>query len=177
MNPALERCLSLSPHRIDISSWFASCPKPRPRVHFWPATIVGSNVTLPRFFGSAICALCGGTGDLQGHFKISLCKSCISDELQSYLSSVERLNTIQAEMLKCAKICSRCNLTYEDGSTFAVIRSNKTSSKLSTGVATPLSNCSCVDCPLTFERHRLREAELEAIEVCRALNSERNTGD
>mmetsp|Transcript_7027 Transcript_7027/g.14398 ORF Transcript_7027/g.14398 Transcript_7027/m.14398 type:complete len:98 (-) Transcript_7027:250-543(-) len=91
--------------------------------------------------------------------------------MNSLLSSLQRLSTVQTEMSKVANKCGKCSLTYEDGSTFAAIHSIKASSKLPTGVATPLANCSCIDCPVTFERHRLREVEIEALEVCSALNA------
>lgn len=52
-----------------------------------------------------------------------------------------------------------------------MIRSMRMPSKVPSGVATPLSNCTCIDCPLTFKRHRLREAEVEALEVCAALQA------
>jgi hypothetical protein len=173
VNPALDRCLSLAPHKIDVASWFAACPKPRRRVHFWPVTLVGSNATLPRFFGSSICALCGESGNVQGSLKVAVCSDCKDDKLQSLLSAMERLSCVQRNALSVASRCSRCNLTYEDGSTYATMRSvAKKSSKVPAGVATPLANCSCIDCPLTFERHRLREEEVEALEVCRALGTE-----
>jgi hypothetical protein len=173
VNPALARCLSLAPHKIDVASWFAACPKPRRRVHFWPVTVVGSNATLPRFFGSSICALCGESGNVQGSLKVAICNDCKDDELQSLLSAMERLSCIQREAVSVAVRCSKCSLTYEDGSTYATIRSGaKKASKAPAGVTTPLANCSCIDCPLTFERHRLREEEVEALEVCRALGPE-----
>ena len=104
---------------------------------------------------------------------MSLCQSCKDDGLASLLSSLDRLNKIQTEMQTVAMKCGRCSLTYEDASTFAVIRSiRKGSSRLPSGVATPLANCSCIDCPVTFERHRLRESEIEALEVCAALKAD-----
>lgn len=169
VNPALDRCLSLPPHKIDVFSWFSDCPKPRRHVHFWPATIAGGNAMLPRFFGSSICALCGRIGEVQGSLRVSLCQFCRDDYLQSLLSSLERLNTIQADIQSVAMKCGRCGSTYEDASTFAVISSVRGSTQLSSGVATPLANCSCIDCPITFERHRLRESEIEVLEVCSAL--------
>ena len=90
---------------------------------------------------------------------------------------MEKLNKIQSDMLKVARTCRKCSLTYEDASTFAVIRSIKPSSKLPSGVSTPLANCSCIDCPHTFERHRLREAEVEALEVCSALKADTEEDD
>lgn len=140
-------------------------------MHFWPATIVGSNATLPRFFGSSICAICGENGDAQADLKVAICEVCLRDRMHSILSSLRRLSTVQAEMSKVASKCGKCNLAYEDVSTFATIRSIKAASKLPSCVAIPLANCSCIDCPVTFERHRLREAEIEALEVCTALNA------
>lgn len=96
--------------------------------------------------------------------------------MPSLLSSLGRLNAIQSEMSQVAAKCTKCSLTYEDASTFAVIRSmrgssNNNNNALPSGVATPLGNCTCIDCPLTFKRHRLREAELEALELCTALGA------
>ena len=92
--------------------------------------------------------------------------------MASLLYSLDRLNKIQSEMQTVAMKCGRCSLTYEDASTFAVIRSIKGPARRPSGVATPLGNCSCIDCPVTFERHRLRESEIEAIEVCTALKAD-----
>lgn len=169
VNPALDRCLSLSPHRINVKAWYDSCPKPRRRIHFWPTTVVGSNMTLPRFFGSSICALCGDNGEAQRGLKVSLCKVCSRDHLESLLSAMERLNCVQTEIMRVSRTCAKCSLTYEDSSTYAIIRSMGSSSKRSSGVATPLGNCSCIDCPVTFERHHLREVEIETLELCTAL--------
>lgn len=36
VNAALQRCFGLAPHNIDINRWYAECPKPRRRIHFWP---------------------------------------------------------------------------------------------------------------------------------------------
>ena len=106
---------------------------------------------------------------MQGNLRVSLCQFCKDDYLESLLSSLERLNKIQTEIQTVSMKCGRCSSTYEDASTFAVISSIRGFAELSSGVATPLGNCSCIDCPITFERHRLRESEIEALEVCSAL--------
>jgi DNA polymerase family B len=185
VNPALQRCLGLAPNNINVTSWYESCPKPLRRSHFWPVTLRAGSATVSSFFGSSICALCGQKGKTQDGSRIAICDGCKKDRAQSLITSMERLNLTQRQAHAAAQQCAKCNLCFEDASTFAAIRpvinnkSNKKSAKggaagywgagESAGVVTPLANCSCIDCPTTFERHRLREIELEATAVCRAL--------
>jgi hypothetical protein len=83
-----------------------------------------------------------------------------------------RLSSVEKEALKVAQKCSKCSLCFEDASTFAPLRQpSKTPRSQQTGVVTPLGNCSCIDCPNTFERHRLREAGLEVTALWEALES------
>ncbi len=79
---------------------------------------------------------------------------------------------MQRQAFALAQKCSNCNLRFEDSSAFAPLRPiQRLNSTIamgpvhSTGVITPLANCLCVDCPIIFERHRLREAELEATAI------------
>jgi hypothetical protein len=93
--------------------------------------------------------------------------------------ALSRLNKTQKEAQEAAKVCSKCNLCFEDSNTFAALKSGKAGSlsgtlsaaaKKNPGIVTPIANCTCIDCPNTFERHRLREAELEAFAVCQSLD-------
>ena len=40
----------------------------------------------------------------------------------------------------------------------------------SSGVMAPISTCTCIDCPITYKRHRVREMEIEATDLCNALH-------
>jgi hypothetical protein len=93
--------------------------------------------------------------------------------------ALTRLNKIQKEAQRVAKVCSSCNFCFEDSTTFAALKSGKAGSlsgvlsvaaKKNPGIMTPIANCTCIDCPNTFERHQLREAELEALAVCQYLD-------
>ncbi|KAL7565302.1 hypothetical protein ACA910_014590 [Epithemia clementina (nom. ined.)] len=176
VNPSLQRCLGLAPHFIDVTSWYNSMPKPRRRIHFWPTTITGSVGSLSRFFANSICLFCGGKGTVQGASKVAVCDGCKANELASVSLAFGRLNLAQEEAHSLAQQCGKCHLGYEDASTYATIRPprKKKPSSINSiythpGVFTPLASCSCIDCPVTFKRHRLRESEYEATELCRAL--------
>ena len=179
VNAALQRCLGLAPHKIDVNAWYEACPKPRRRIHFWPITRSGSSLMISSYFGSDICSLCGRKCKAHGRSRAAVCSDCRKDHVQALDVAMRRLNTAQGEAHSLAQRCSRCNLCFEDGSTFActriVKRKNSKSNVFSTGglstnIVTPLANCTCIDCPTTFERHRVREAELEAVAVCEALD-------
>jgi hypothetical protein len=98
--------------------------------------------------------------------------------MTSIVASMKRLSTTEKDALVLAKQCNRCNLCFEDNSTFASVRSIRyrpQNGVVKQGIQTnmlviPLANCSCIDCPVTFARHRMRENELEAIAICDALN-------
>jgi len=178
VNAALQRCLGLSPYKVDVSAWFASCPKPRRRIHFWPVTRSGSNVMISSYFGSDICSLCGNKCRANGSSRAVVCSACQEDGIKAAQLALSRLRKTQADAQQLAVVCSSCNLCFEDSTTFAPLKSNRpgmTNGALSVaargmpGIITPMANCTCIDCPNTFERHRLREAELEAIAICQAL--------
>lgn len=178
VNAALQRCLGLAPYKVDVNSWFESCPKPRRRIHFWPITRSGSNVMISSYFGSDTCSLCGNKCRANGNSRAVVCSGCQQDGVGAAQLALSRLNKTQAEAQELASVCSTCNLCFEDSTTFAPVKSGRggmTTGTLSVvargnfGIMTPLANCTCIDCPNTFERHRLREAELEAVAVCQAL--------
>jgi DNA polymerase zeta len=180
VNAALQRCLGLDPYRIDVNAWYESCPKPRRRIHHWPVTRSGSNLMISSYFGSDICSLCGNKCKAQGSSRAVVCGECRSDPAKATIEALGRLHAAQRESKDVALQCSKCNGCFEDASTFAVLKSSVKSSdcpssliaqvKLTPGILTPLANCTCIDCPNTFERHRLRESELEAEAICKTLN-------
>lgn len=178
VNAALQRCLGLAPYKVDVNAWFASCPKPKRRVHFWPVTRSGSNLMISNYFGSDTCSLCGSKCRANGNSRAVVCGACRQDGVKAAQVALARLNRTQADAQKLANVCSACNLCFEDSSTFAPIkpgRAGPATSALSVaargnpGIMTPIANCTCIDCPNTFERHHLREAELEAVAICQAL--------
>ena len=166
VNPALQRCLGLEPHRIDVSQWLAECPKPRRRQHFWPAHRSRSGTPLiTSYFGSDVCSLCGRRSKSDGRSKASVCDACRREPLVSGDRASRQLQLVQRKAHAVAQICRACNKCYEGAGTFAPELPKVEGG----GVATPLAQCTCIDCPTTYERHRLREAELEAVALNRAL--------
>lgn len=179
VNAALQRCLGLAPYDINVASWFEACPKPRQRIHFWPSTTSRqSNVMISTFFGSDKCSICGLKCKANSRSKASVCFECRCNLTKSVILAMGQLGNAQKDSFALAQKCKVCNLCFEDGNTFATIRSAKNKAKLGTTkknthsaiLVTPLANCSCIDCPTTFERHRAREKELEAIAICEALD-------
>ena len=178
VNAALQRCLGLAPYNIDVATWFESCPKPRQRIHFWPSTSSRQgNVMISTFFGSDKCSICGQKCKANSRSKASICFSCRNNSMKSVITAMRQLNIAQKDAFVLAQQCKKCNLCFEDASTFATVRSATFKTQLGTTkkstyssvLVTPLANCSCIDCPNTFERHRVREKELEAISICEAL--------
>jgi hypothetical protein len=82
-----------------------------------------------------------------------------------------------------ALVCQKCNGCVENSGTYAperVITQRKkfnpfsastTETLLSGGVISPIAICTCIDCPISYKRHEMREAEIEAIELCNALRA------
>lgn len=175
VNAALQRCLSLPPHRVDVGSWYNSCPKPRLQIRFWPNSGTRNKI-ITAFFGSDVCSLCGNKAKAKGGFKASICSQCRQDPLFATETASIRLSRAQREALALAKHCSGCNLCFEDATTFGEVhvaekrRLVPNTSHLNASLVPPLANCTCIDCPLTFERHRARSAEIQALEICNALN-------
>lgn len=179
VNAALQRSLGLAPYFINIATWYEACPKPRHRIHFWPTTKSRqSNMMISSFFGSDKCSLCGKKCKATSRSKAAVCTDCKSYQTKSIVSAMQRLSTTQNDALALAFQCSNCNLCFEDANTFATVRSAKSKPQSemapkvaqSTLLVTPLANCSCIDCPLTFARHRTREKELEGIAMCNTLD-------
>lgn len=181
VNASLQRCLGLAPHYIDVNSWFQSCPKPRRRIHFWPVCS-RSRAMITSYFGSDICSLCHAKCKAQGRSRAVVCDRCKEDRVKATYVATRQLNDVQRAAHAIAKKCSRCNLCFEDASTFAEICHDKChtraprnqlrgiSQHTATSLVVPIANCVCIDCPVTFQRHRLREKEIEAKAVCSALD-------
>jgi hypothetical protein len=178
VNAALQRSLGLAPYFIDIVSWYEASPKPRHRIHFWPTTRSRqSNIMISSFFGSDKCSLCGRKCKATSRSKAAVCKECRSNPINSIVDAMQRLSMAQNDAMALAKQCSNCNLCFEDAATFGTVKCIKSKSQnditrkvtQSTLLVTPLANCSCIDCPLTFARHRMREKEIEAMAMCDAL--------
>jgi DNA polymerase family B len=176
VNAAIQRCLGLPPYYVNINTWFESCPKPRKRIHHWPVTKSGNSLMISSYFGSDICSLCGRKCRAEGRARAVVCSWCRLDFMKAGTEALKRLKEAQQSSSVVASKCSACNKCFEDASTFAVSKSleNRSStiltSKQNPGIITPIANCTCIDCPNTFERHRLRESELEAHAVCQALD-------
>lgn len=178
LNAALQRCLSLAPHNVNVHDWYASCPKPRARIHFWPLTRSGNSLMISSYFGSDICSMCKTRTKAHGASRISVCDDCRGDSLTSSARALTWVGSIQNQAQQVAQRCRACNLCWEDASTFAQCRPDERSksrsnagTNIKAGIMTPLANCSCIDCPTTYERHRLRESEIEALSLCAALQS------
>ena len=184
VNASLQRCLGLAPHFANIAQWYAECPKPRCRIHFWPVSRnVGNSVMISTYFGSDRCSLCGDKCMSQGRERAVVCTKCRMDGLRVTLVAGRKLQKVQQDALAAAKICTACSLCYEDQDTFAPTTSPDATSSTSSGslskgrgkqeIAHPFAACTSIDCPITFKRHRLREEGLEAEAICRALNIEK----
>ena len=190
VNAALQRCFGLPPFRLDVNAWYEASPKPRKRIHHWPITRTGASAMITAHFGSDSCALCGDKCKAKGSARAVVCAKCSHDKIAAAFLGMERLNNAEQEADKVASICRECNGCPESSSTFAIERMvtsstasrqrsgagsgdlgtivRRSASKAS-GVVTPLANCVCIDCPVTYERHRLREAQIEAEALCKAL--------
>ncbi len=116
----------------------------------------------------------------QGRSRAAVCADCRKDDVKARVVAMQRLNTTQRKALSLANRCSSCNLCFEDAGTFAALQIHQKpksrttpfgGSSHSERIVTPLANCSCVDCPTTFDRHKQREAELEATALCQTLDA------
>lgn len=163
---------------LTFNSWYEACPKPSRRIHFWPVTRSGNSIMISSFFGSDVCSLCKRKCMAPGLSRAAVCSTCRKDQVAASQQTMMKLSSIQKESMLLAARCKECNQCFEDAATFAQCRliQQKTRSiahdpdKLySSGVVTPLANCTCIDCPVTYERHRLKELEMETIALCEAL--------
>jgi DNA polymerase zeta len=172
VNAALQRCLSLDPHRVDVHQWYRNAPKPRRRIHYWPST--GRSAMISSFFGSDLCWFCGRKSKVSGRSHVSVCSTCRHSEARSVELAIRRMNLIEKESQALARTCGKCNLCFESSGTFAALESTSSGAigKAKCKVQTPLANCTCIDCPVLYSRHRSREDELELRAVFQALGIE-----
>jgi hypothetical protein len=166
VNAALQRCFGLAPFNINISAWYESCSKPRMRIHYWPDSRSASCSMISKYFGSDTCSLCGKRTKSTGKSRAVVCITCQQDSAVAVCTALTRLNTTQQQANTLAAICSDCNGSLEDAGSFA----REEAKGKRKGLSNPMANCICIDCPITYKRHRMREYEIEAIELCKALN-------
>lgn len=184
VNAALNRCFSLSPFNVDVNHWYESAPKPRKRIHHWPVSRRGNSSMISAYFGSDICSLCGQKSKSDGSTKSVICAFCQRDKSTAAFLALRALNQIQQKAHRIAMTCSSCNGSQENAGTFAIetmriqekrtlLSSSRSTTKTtltSNGISSPLSTCICIDCPITYKRHEMRESEIEALALCNALD-------
>ena len=168
VNAALQRCFGLAPFKINIASWYEYCTKPRMRIHYWPDSKSASCSMISKYFGSDTCSLCGKRTKSKGKSRAVVCITCLQDGVIAACTALSRLNKTQQQASAIAAICSDCNGAFEDAGSFAQEVSSSKSRRR--GLSNPMSNCICIDCPITYKRHRVRELEIETKELCKALN-------
>ena len=197
VNAALNRCFSLPPWKINIHHWYDICPKPQKRIHHWPMTRTGGSPMISVYFGSDCCAICASKCRTDGSAKSVICPRCKKDKGSAIFLATRTLNCIQQRSNRLASICENCNGCFESSGTFAVekkVMTGGASKKIGmrstiggssssansssfvrkvvgSGLESPLSNCICIDCPVTYKRHEMRESEIEALALCRALHA------
>ena len=171
VNAALQRCFGLAPFNINIESWYESSSKPRMRIHYWPNSKSASSSMISNYFGSDICSLCKKRTKSTGKSKVAVCSSCQQDSAVAVSTALSRLNETQKQATALAAVCSNCNGCFEDAGTFAREEVSSTKGgKRKESLSNPIANCICIDCPITYKRHKLRESEIEAVELCKALD-------
>lgn len=170
LNAALHRCFSLPPYLIDVHKWYEACPKPRKRIQYWPASSAGTTSMITSYFGSDVCTLCNRKCKIVGNSRlVVVCKQCKSNKQWTTLYALQRCGQAQRRAHELATICSACTGCPETGYSFAVEIAPRVG-KMARTVATPLANCVCTDCPITYERHRAKEELLFNDELCKALD-------
>ena len=130
------------------------------------------------YFGSDICTICGNKCKSIGSSRSVVCPSCKTDTIKVTCIAVERLNNAQRKANRLASVCAACNGCPESSSTFAAEEFSRSKSKktLPSGltsahsrivgrICNPIANCVCIDCPVTYKRHEVRESEIEATEL------------
>jgi C4-type zinc-finger of DNA polymerase delta len=134
---------------------------------------MGNAHKITSYFCSDLCCLCGQKSNSKWGVKAAVCGDCQQDKARSVDEAQRRLRAFQLEAHALARQCSRCNLCFEDSSTFAEERFVATKDgkgRISQGVITPLANCTSIDCPITYERHRMREELIQAAALCKTLD-------
>jgi len=184
VNAALQRCFSLAPWKINIHSWYDICPKPQKRIHHWPMTRISGSPMISTYFGSDHCAICGQKCKTDGGAKAVICPHCKQDKGAAIYLATQTLNSIQQQSNRLALECQRCNGCLESSGSFAIeklsiqMKGNRKSTpkaaltKTNHGILeAPISSCTCIDCPVTYRRHEMRESEIEALSLCKALHA------
>eukprot|EP00804_Cyclotella_cryptica_P015105 CCRYP_000678-RA/>CCRYP_000678-RA protein AED:0.04 eAED:0.04 QI:194/1/1/1/0.90/0.83/12/2203/2174 len=182
VNASLQRCFGLAPFNMNVHSLYQACPKPRQKIHYWPLSRSGSSLMISSYFGSDICSICDQKCKSTGSSRVAVCPSCKKDFLNVACISIKRLNQAQQQASRIAAICSSCNGCHETSETYAtevwIPSSNKKIHSTFEGIAKqrrvgrlciPIANCVCIDCPITYLRHELRESEIEASELMKAI--------
>jgi hypothetical protein len=165
--------LGLQPHNINVEEWFDLCPKPRCRIHFWPFRKSNQVHKITAYFFSDRCGLCGLKSSSKWGVKAAVCSDCRRNRVRSVDEAQRRLHALELDAQSLARQCSSCNLCFEDASTFAEERAaakRDRGDRGSGGVVLPLANCTSLDCPVTYERHRVREELIQAVALCEALD-------
>lgn len=186
VNAALQRCFGLPPFKINIAAWYNACPKPRRRIHHWPQSRSAASLMISSYFGSDVCALCSSKCKSTGGSRVIVCQRCKADGIAVACAAIEKLKVTQHRANWLASVCSNCNGCLESSDTFAreevrlsSRRGGNYQGTLNPGsrkigrLCTPIANCVCIDCPITYERHKVRESEIEAMELCQALDLHR----
>ena len=191
VNAALSRCFGLAPYKINIQSWYDACPKPQKRIHHWPITRTGGSTMISAYFGSDQCAICSQKCKTDGSAKAVICSDCKVDQGSAIFLAARTLNAIQQKATRLSSLCQNCNGCFESSGTFAARKlpcnslskkasfsksmsgSGSGSGKVSVNgrLESPISNCTCIDCPVTYKRHEMRESEIEALALCKALRA------
>jgi len=170
VNAALQRCLGLPPFNIDINNWYDSCPKPKKRIRHWPINRTDGNTAHISYYCiSDVCAFCGKKCKIRGYTRVSVCVSCKRDGQSATMIAMNCFRIAQSRALKAAKVCAKCNGCDESSATFGREKISNSSSR-SSGVIIPLANCTNIDCPLIYERHRARENGIESLALCKTLD-------
>ena len=182
VNAALQRCLGLSPHFITVADWFGACPRPRRRPHFWP--IKSKRAMITAYFGNDVCSLCNRKCQADGSSLVVVCKICQKDQISSVQLASAAMNKIENDANMLAKKCSSCSGCFESADTFAVTISQEEQKsdrnsfshfvrrhKSNQTLLMPMANCVCIDCPVTYQRHRQRERGIEAKGVYELLTT------
>ncbi|KAL7553101.1 hypothetical protein ACHAWF_016353, partial [Thalassiosira exigua] len=182
LNAALQRCFGLPPFNLSIEACYNSCPKTRRRIHHWPQSRSAASLMISSYFGSDVCALCSSKCKSSGNSKVVVCRRCKADNVAVASTAMERLKISQQRASRLAAVCAGCNGCTETLGTFAQEELHQSTKRMNSlggpilhsrkggRLSTPLANCVCTDCPITYLRHEARECEIEATELCQALD-------
>jgi len=177
VNAALKRCFSLAPFYCDIDSWYEASPKVPKPIHYWPSSKSGHGSMISFFFGSDACAICRRPCHSSAIERVVVCDACKDFRSNSTYIAILQLNSIQQQSNQLAYICHECNGCLENSGSYArekhvpisKARNKSTTKFMVDGIHSPISNCTCIDCEISYKRHALREREIETLALCKAL--------